>query len=58
MPLTTFSPKDHAGIPGEPRGTAMSIASRIMNLTACALASGLVTCIYVEICVRFAVDCF
>jgi hypothetical protein len=36
----------------------MTIASRIMNLTACALVSGLVTCVYVEICLRFAVDCF
>jgi hypothetical protein len=49
---------DHAGFPGEPRGTAMTIASRIMNLTGCALVSGLVACAYVEICLRFAVDCF
>jgi hypothetical protein len=36
----------------------MTIASRITNLTGCVLVSGLVICVYVEICLRFAIDCF
>jgi len=36
----------------------MTIASRIMNVTGCVLVSGLVTCLYVELCLRYAVDCF
>jgi len=36
----------------------MSIASKITNLAACVLVSGIVTSVYVGICLHFAIDCF